>query len=84
MQLGVLFALLAILLSGTVVSGAAPKAITAPTVKQFNLLTHATMSFEQREGVAIGTSSEPLVDVRKYDSRILTDQREDMVPTQAK
>ncbi|MDR1041710.1 MAG: hypothetical protein LBR80_16410 [Deltaproteobacteria bacterium] len=80
MKPGVILAMLAVILSGAAVSWAAPEAIPAPTVKQFNLLTHAIMTFEQRAGVADGTSDEPLVDVRKYDSRILVSQREDMVP----
>jgi D-alanyl-D-alanine dipeptidase len=80
MKTFVIFSLLAIIVSNAAVSWAAPEAIPAPNVKEFNLLTHALMSFEQREGVAAGTSDEPMVDVRKYDSSIFTSQREDMLP----
>ncbi len=81
MKLQVLFiALLAVLFSGTAAFGAEPKPIPVPTVKQCNLLIHAIMSFEQRESVAVGTSTEPMVDARKYDESILTTQRDDMLP----
>ncbi|MDR1314161.1 MAG: hypothetical protein LBQ12_10825 [Deltaproteobacteria bacterium] len=38
------------------------------------------MSFEQRTAVDVGSSGEPLVDVRKYDPSILAAQSADMVP----
>ncbi|MDR1081831.1 MAG: hypothetical protein LBQ79_12940 [Deltaproteobacteria bacterium] len=80
MKQGAVFVMLAVFLSGAAVSWAAPEAIPEPTVRQFNILIHAVMSFEQRGGIAAGTSGEPLVDVRKYDSSILASQREDMIP----
>jgi D-alanyl-D-alanine dipeptidase len=72
--------LLAVLLSTHAAFGAAPKSIPEPTVKEYNLLLRSIMSFEQRESVDVGTSNEPMVSAKKYDSRILTTQREDMLP----
>jgi D-alanyl-D-alanine dipeptidase len=57
-----------------------PVDIPSYTTEEKNLLSHAIMTFEQREAVAVGTSVERMVDARKYDSRIITEQREDMIP----
>jgi D-alanyl-D-alanine dipeptidase len=74
------FATLALILAAPALSWAAPKAIPAPSTREFNILIHAVMSFERRQAVAVGASDEPLVDARKYDPSVLASQREDMVP----